>query len=608
MRSKIFVVAGLFIVASLILSACQVTPSPAAEAETIVETVIVESAPQTVVITTVPEAVVPAEEKKSLTFNFGVGDVPTIDPSLGTDTSSIQVAVETFVGLTRLNEVTNAVEPGMATAWRSVVNEDGTETITFTLRDDVPWVRFNGKTVEQVLDEEGNVRLVTAHDFYYGILRTLNPETASDYAYVLGMTLVGASAYNNGETDDPTTVGVEVLDDFTIALSFLEPVAYNPAIAGMWITFAEPQWIIEERGDKWTEAGFFQGYGPYVLKEWVHDASLTMIKNPFWPGTDNIPVPKIEEITGLMLDQSPAMAEYETGNVDMVSVPLGDIDRVKTDPVLSAEFVIAPHFCTYYYGFNTAADYVNDVRVRRALSMAIDRQALIENVLKGGQEAAQWFSRPGLAGAPTIQTHPDLGVKSDAEAAKTELQSYLDETGLTAADLDLTLMFNTSDGQRIVAEAVQQMWSDTLGVNVKLVNQEWKVYLNTVRSADTPQIYRMSWCLDYPDANNFIREVFAKNGSSNPFTDGEPSGGVHYQNEYFNQLLLEAASESDPVKRVEMYAEAENILVMEDAVIAPIYWYTRTTLTKPYVTRTFSTGGQEYFEKWDVNMEMKSEN
>ncbi len=608
MRSKIFVVAGLFIMASLILSACQTASIPAADPETIIETVIVEGVPQTVVITEVPKESAPVEETKALTFNFGVGDVPTLDPSLGTDTSSIQVAVETFVGLTRLHEVTNAVEPGMATEWTSVVNEDGTETITFTLRNDVPWVRFNGKTVEQVLDDDGNVRLVTANDFAYGILRTLNPATASDYAYVLGMTLAGASAYNSGETADPATVGVAVVDDFTLALTFLEPVAYNAAVAGMWIAFAEPAWIIEERGDKWTEAGFFQGYGPYALKEWIHDSSLTIIKNPFWPGTNNIPVPKIEEITGLMLDQSPAMAEYEAGNVDMVSVPLADIDRVKADPNLSAEFVIAPHFCTYYYGFNTAADYVNDVRVRRALSMAIDREALINNVLKGGQEAAQWFSRPGLAGAPTMESHPDLGIKTDLDAAKSELQSYLDEKEITAADLDLTLMFNTSDGQRVVAEAIQQMWADTLGVNVKLVNQEWKVYLNTVRSADTPQIYRMSWCLDYPDANNFIREVFAENGSSNPFTDGVPSGGVHYQNEYFNQLLLAAASESDPIKRVELYAEAENILVMEDTVIAPIYWYTRTTITKPYVTRTFSTGGQEYFEKWDVDMEVKSEN
>lgn len=603
MRSKFFLIAGLLIVLSMILGACQ--PAPAPEPETIVQTVIVEGTPQTVIVTATPEPVEEVEEMKAITLNFGPGDIPTLDPSLGTDTTSIQIAVETFVGLTRLHEVTNAVEPGMATEWSSVVNEDGTETITFKLREGISWVRYNGNEVEQVLDEEGNPRMVTANDFYYGILRTLEPETASGYAYVLGMTMKGANDYNNGDTDDPATVGVEVIDDYTIALTFIEPAAYNPAIAGMWIAYAEPSWIIEERGDKWTETGFFQSYGPYTLKEWIHDSYITLVANPFWPGIESAPTPKIQEVTWLMLDASPAMAEYESGNTESVAVPLADMDRVKADPELSAQLVVAPDFCTYYYGFNTSAPVVNDVRVRRALSMAIDRQSLIDNVLKGGQEPAQWFSRPGLAGAPTMETHPDLGIKSDPAAAVAELQSYLDEMGTTAAELDLTLMFNTSEGHRKIAEAIQQMWKDTLGVDVKLVNQEWKVYLDTIKGADTPQIYRLGWCLDYPDANNFIRENFAPNGSANPFTDGKPSGGVFYENDAFNELLLEAAREQDPVQRVELYAQAEEILVVEDAVIAPIYWYTRNTLTKPYLTRTFSTGGQEYIEKWDVDMSAK---
>jgi oligopeptide transport system substrate-binding protein len=603
MRSKFFLIAGLLIVLSMILGACQ--PAPAPEPETIVQTVIVEGTPQTVIVTATPEPVVPMEEMKAITLNFGPGDIPTLDPALGTDTTSIQIAVETFVGLTRLHEVTNAVEPGMATEWASVVNEDGTETITFKLRDDISWVRYNGKSVEQVLDDEGNVRMVNANDFAYGILRTLAPATASGYAYVFGMTMVGANDYNNGVTDDPATVGVEVIDDYTIALTFIEPAAYNPAIAGMWIAYAQPSWIIEERGDKWTETGFFQSFGPYTLKEWIHDSYITLVANPFWPGIDSAPQPKIQEVTWLMLDASPAMAEYESGNTESVAVPLADMDRVKADPELSAQLVVAPDFCTYYYGFNTSAPVVDDVRVRRALSMAIDRQSLIDNVLKGGQEPAQWFSRPGLAGAPTMADYPDLGIKSDPEGAKAELQSYLDEMGTTAAELDLTLMFNTSEGHRKIAEAIQQMWKDTLGVDVKLVNQEWKVYLTTIKGADTPQIYRLGWCLDYPDANNFIRENFAPNGSANPFTDGKPSGGVFYENDTFNQLLLDAAREQDPVKRVELYAQAEEILVVEDAVIAPIYWYTRNTLTKPYVTRTFSTGGQEYIEKWDVDMTAK---
>jgi oligopeptide transport system substrate-binding protein len=457
------------------------------------------------------------------------------------------------------------------------------------------------------MDDDGNVRMVNANDFYYGILRTLAPATASDYAYVLGFALVGGDDYNTGANEDPASVGVEVIDDYTIALTFVEPAAYNTSIASLWIAYAQPQWIIEERGDKWTETGFFQGYGPYTLKEWVHDSYITLVANPFWPGIDSAPVPKIQEVTWLMLDQSPAMAEYEAGNVDAVDVPLADMDRVKADPDLSAQFYTGPNLCTYYYGFNTAAPIVDDVRVRRALSMAIDRQALIDNVVKGGQVPAQWFSRPGLVAAPTLDTHPDLGVKTDVEAAKAELQSYLDEMGKTAAELDITLMFNTSEAHKKIAEAIQQMWADNLGLDVKLVNQEWKVYLKTIKNPETPQIWRLGWCPDYPDANNFIREVFYPNGSGNPLDPetGEHMGGINFENETFNQLLLDAARETDLEKRLDLYAQAEQILVYDEAAIAPIYWYTNNIVTKPYITRTFGTGGQQSIEKWDVDMSAK---
>jgi oligopeptide transport system substrate-binding protein len=234
--------------------------------------------------------------------------------------------------------------------------------------------------------------------------------------------------------------------------------------------------------------------------------------------------------------------------------------------------------------------------------MAVDRQSLIDNVLKGGQEPAQWFSRPGLAGAPTMDDHPDLGVKTDAAAAKAVLQEYLDETGQTADQLDLTLVFNTSSGHQKIAEAIQQMWADALGVNVKLVNQEWAVFLETIKGAATPQIWRLGWCLDYPDANNFVREVFAAGGSSNP-TDatGKASGGVFWKNDDYEDLVRQAAVETDPAKRLDLYAQIEQILVWDDAVMIPIYWYTRVTVTKPYVVRTFSVGGHELYYKWDVN-------
>ena len=580
MRSKWFVVASILIAASMLLGACNAGAGS-------------------------------ADTNKKLTFRFGPGDIPTIDPALSTDTTSVQVALETFMGLTRPDEVTNVVAPGMASSWDV---DDSGKVYTFHLRDDVPWVTYKSESgkVEKVQDCNGKDRMVTAGDFAYGMLRTLNPETASDYAYVLGFAIEGGDAYNSGE-GTAEDVGVKVIDDQTLEVTFKEAAAYNASIAGMWVAYAQPKWIIEgdectdAMGDRWTENDIFQGYGPYAMKEWVHDSDLTIIANPFWPGTDQVPQPKINEVQFFFLDESPAMAEYEAGNLDVTDAPLADMDRIKADDVLSKELKITPSFCTYYYGFNTKAEYTDDVRVRRALSMAIDRQSLIDNVTKGDQIPAQWFAVPGLAGAPTLEDHPDLGVKTDIEAANASLQEYLDEKGITAADMDLTLMYNTSEGHQKIAEAIQQMWKDNLGLDVKLVNQEWQVYLDTVRSKDTPQIFRMGWCLDYPDANNFTHEVFTVGGNANPVDPEDPTipRGVAWVNDEFLTIVKDAAKEMDNAKRVDMYAQAEEILVWDDAVIAPIYWYTSLSMTKPYVTRTWSTGNHEYFEKWDIDMSAK---
>lgn len=604
---KISLLLSLLMVFSMVLAACApaATEAPATE-----EAPAATEAP-TEAATEAPATEEPAMEgPKVLNLNFGPGDVPTLDPAIAEDTSSIQVIEEAFVGLTRIHEETSQTQPGMASSWDRVTNEDGTETITFYLLENVPWVRWNGSEVETVKTCDGSAdRMVTAGDFAYGIERNLNPANASPYAYVWTFVLKGAADYNNGVTTDFATVGVEVVDDATLALTFMAPTAYNEQIAGMWIGRPQPKWIIEgdcdgaveARGERWTEPGFFQSYGPYTMSEWIHDSSLTLAKNPFWPGTDSVPVAKIDLINFSMLDETVAFAEYEAGNMDATAVPSADLDRVKADPVLSQELVIAPVQCTYYYGFNTTAEFVDDVRVRRALSMALDRQGLIDNVLKGGQEPAQWFSRPGLAAAPTMDDYPDLGIKSDPEAAKAELQAYLDEKGLTADQLNITIMFNTSSGHQRIAEAIQQMWNSTLGINAQLVNQEWAVYLETVKGLDTPQVWRLGWCSDYPDANNFIREVFTAGGSSNP-TDasGAPAGGLMWKNDTFEELVKEAALETDPAKRVDLYAQAEDILVNTDAAIIPIYWYTRNTVTKPYVQRTFGAGGQEALEKWDI--------
>ena len=603
---KNFYILSLLVVLSMILTACGGATATEAPAAT-------EPAAPGATEPPAPAATEPPapEGPKVLTTTFlGPGDVPTIDPAVVQDVNGTQITDEAFGGVTHLNEVTNLIEPGMATTWDVVDNADGTQTITFHMRNDVPWVRWNGNEVETVKTCDGSAdRMVNANDFAYGIYRNQLPANASPYAYLLGFVLKGASDFSSGTTEDFSTVGVKVVDDQTLELTFIDQVAYNPQIAGLWVAYAQPKWIIEgdcdggveARGERWIEPGFFQSYGPFTLKEWVHDDYISIVKNPFWPGSEAIPQPKLDEVVFRILDESAQLADYEAGNVDnAITPPLSDLDRIRADPALGAELSVSPQFCTYYYGFNTKAPVVDDVRVRRALSMAVDRQSLIDNVTKGGQEPAQWFARPGLAGSPTMADHPDLGIKYDPEAAKAELQSYLDEKGVTADSLDLSLQYNTSAGHQAIAETIQQMWKDTLGVNVKLVNQEFAVHLDSVKSRDTPQIYRLAWCLDYPDANNFDRENNAVNGSQNPAENGEPYGGFNWKNEEYEALVLEAAKETDPARRVELYAEAEDIAMVQDAIMIPLYWYTDLDLTKPYVVRTYSSTGKQAFEKWGI--------
>jgi oligopeptide transport system substrate-binding protein len=603
--NKNFSVLSALVMLSLTLVACAPAAAPATNAPAATE----PSAPEAMQSPAATVLPAPAGPKVLIT-NFLSGDIPTLDPAVVQDLNSTNIDLEAFGGVTHMNEVTAQTEPGMATSWDVVNNADGTQTITFHLPNDVPWVRWNGKEVEKVKTCDGKAdRMVTANDFVYGIYRNQLPANASPYAYLLGFVMKGASDFSSGKTEDFSTVGVRAIDDFTLEMTFIDQVSYNLQIAGLWVAYAQPKWIIEgdcdgavqARGERWIEPGFFESYGPFTLKEWVHDDYVSIVKNPFWLGSESIPQSKLDEVVFKMLDEPAQLADYEAGNADIVSSPpLSDLDRIKADSVLSKELSISPGQCTYYYGFNTKAPVVDDVRVRRALSMAVDRQSLIDNVTKGGQQPAQWFVLPGLAGAPTLKDHPDLGIKYDPEKAKAELQSYLDEKGVTADSLDLTLQYNTSTGHQAIAEAIQQMWNSVLGVNVKLVNQEFRVHLDSIKSRDTPQIYRIAWCYDYPDANNFERDNSAVGGNQNPAQKGEPYGGFNWKNDEYEKIVREAANETDPAKRVDLYAQAEQIAIVDDAIMIPIYWYTNLDLTKPYITRTYTVDGFEAYEKWDI--------
>ncbi len=532
--------------------------------------------------------------------SLGSTDVPTLDPSLATDTSSIQILIETNPGLSRVNELSLETEPGVAT-WE--VSDDGL-VYTFNIMPDISWVQYNPESgeVEQVLDENGNVRTLTAGDFAYGIGRSIGGQLGSYYGGIMAGWVENGSAVYDGDSmvED---LGVEVVDDLTLQITATQPAAFLPVLFGMWQAYAQPQWVVEEYGDFWYEPETFQSYGPFALKDWQHDESVTLIKNPFWSGTDNIPVPQINEVQLLMLEASAGFANFEAGTVDVADTPLADLDRIRADSFLNTALNIGPYGCTYMYPFNTSKPPVDDVRVRQALSMTIDRQLLIDNVTKGGQTPAYFFSRENLlAAAPKAGDYPDLILGEDIEAAQALLQEYLDERGITVDELEpITLMHNESEGHARIAQAIQQMWNEVLGIEVQIQTQEWAVYLETIKNEETaPQVFRYAWCLDYTDTHNFLYDVFHSSVREL---------GVSWNDEKaaeFDALLEEALVAEDTQARTDIYAQAEYLLTNESAVTAPIYFYTALSVTQPWVERTYSQFGQEYFEKWDIDMSQKS--
>lgn len=536
-------------------------------------------------------AVAAQDSIKVLRTDIGASDVPTLDPAIATDSSSIQILEMTYIGLTVINEESE-FNPGMASEWTVTENADGTATYTFTLRQGIPWVRYNAGTgaVEELKDENGNTRYVTAHDFVYGWLRTLDPATAGEYAYVLAPQVVGGEAFNGG-TGTAEDVAIRALDDYTLEVVAPRPVAYTPSIYGLWMARPQPRWLIEEYAEFWIEPQNFASYGPYALKEWPRGESITIIKNPFWPGTEFVRQPMIDEVVFYVLDETTALARYEAGELDRTdTVSVADIPRIQADPVLSQEFYQGNLTCSYYYGYSVGVPPMDNVHLRRALSYAVDREDIVRNVTRGGQTVAPFFTNPGMNAAPTVEQFPDLGINYDPDMAQEELELALTDLGLNdASELPpITLLFNTSSAHQAIAEAIQAMWADELGVQVELTNQEFATYLD---QRGTFPVWRAGWCSDYPDTNNFLFDVFHSSSQNND---------TGWTNPAFDALVEQAALETDVDVRIELYAQAEDILISQDAAIIPIYFYASNEMTKPYVERTFALDNAQFFYNWDI--------
>lgn len=473
--------------------------------------------------------------------NLGT-EPPSLDWAIATDHVSFNVIANLMVGLTEFDKDLKPA-PVIAKSWEF---SDGGKKIVFKLRDDVPW--SDGKKVR-------------AQDFEYSWKRLLDPKTASQYAYIL-FDIVNAAAFAQGKLKDASQVGVKALDDQTLAVSLNHPASYFLAITTFEVTYPQRQDVIEKHDSQWTKPGNIVTNGPFILASWKQQNEIELRANDkFFRGK-----PAMDKVTMYMVNEkTTALTMYEQGNLDFAdeshSIPTLDKPRLAKLP----EYKLVPQLRGEYYGFAVDRKPFDNVKLRQAFSLAIDRE-IFPKILQGGKTPATSWIPPGM-----LAHNPKIGLAYNAAAARKLLAEagYPDGKGLPP----IVLGYNTQEDHKLVAEAVQAMWQKNLNVVVKIENQEWKVYLKKLQT-DPFVVHRAGWGADYPDPDNFMKLFTANSGNNHG----------RWKNQKYDQLLDQAASEIDSAKRTQLYDQAQKLLTESDAAIAPLFWKSEATMLSPKFT------------------------
>ncbi len=500
-------------------------------------------------------------------FHKGNGAEPQdLDPAIVTGVTEHHIIMSLLEGLVIEDPKDLHPIPGVAEKWD--ISAEGT-VYTFHLRKNAKW--SNGATV-------------TAKDFLESYKRILTPTLASQYAY-MHFVVKNAEKFNEGKLKDFSQVGYKVLDDYTFEITLEAPTPYLLSLMchTSWFPVHVPtvakfgdayQRITSgadgksgAQGNKWTRPGNFVGNGPFQLEEWRENEVIVVKKSPTYWDAASVKLAAIH--FHAIESQETEEREFRAGNLHVTeTLPLAKIDVYKkNNPELLR---IDPYLGNYFYRINTTKPPLNDKRVRRALAMAIDRDAIVKFVTKGGQLPANSLVPPdtaGFTGAARVPTDFTAAKKLLADAG------FPDGKGLPPIEL----LYNTQEAHKIIAEAIQQMWKKNLGIEVKLLNQEWKVYLDSQRTLNY-QICRAGWIGDYPDPNTFM-DMFVTGGGNNE---------TGWSNAEYDRLIREAGLTGDQKKRYELFQKAEAIL-MDECPIIPIYFYTHVHLQRPNLKGWYPT-------------------
>lgn len=481
----------------------------------------------------------------------------SVDPTQIQGTPEHRINLALFEGLVGFDPKDSHAVPGVAESWERT--GDGS-VVVFHLRKNCVW-------------SDGTP--ITAQTFVDSWLYYMSPETAAVYAYMPAGVIKGAEAYNAGKAD-ASSVGLRAIDDYTFEVTLVGPVPYAVDMMTHYAFDPLPMHAIKKFGKDWIKPANFVGNGPFTLKEWTPQEKLVVVKNDKYWNKDNV---FLKTLTFLPIENSTtAYNKYKSGEIDWNTTgtfPLDMLDEVR----LRDDYQVSENLASYYLDLNKNDPVLKDVRVRRALIEALDRQELVDKVTKGGQFAARAFV-PKMAGYTPVEG-PGYDV-ADAQKLLAEA-GYPDGKGFPK----LAYIYNTNEGHKKIAEWVQQQWKKNLGIDIELENMEWATFL-AKRQANDFQVARNGWVGDYEDPSNFL-ELFITTGGNN---DGR------YSNKQFDELISKAATMQPGSERMKVLAQAEEIMLKDDAAIIPMYtyvtqnlidlskwegWYANTQDVHPYV-------------------------
>ena len=471
----------------------------------------------------------------------GNGAEPSdLDPHTITGIPERDIVNTLFEGLVRLDPRDLHPLPAVAKSWD--VSADG-RVYTFHLRADARW--SNGEPV-------------TADDFLGSFQRILSPSLASENADQLYY-VVGAEDFNKGRLKDFSRVGFKALDSLTLQITLQNPTPFLPSLLSGRSWMPVPIAVVKRyggltrRGTAWTQPGHLVGNGPFVLREWRRNQYILVVRSPTYWDRDHV---KLQGVKFFPIEEPEAEeAAFRSGELHKSeTIPIPKIAEYRRDhPALLR---VAPLSGVYFYSINVNRPPFTDVRVRQALAMAVDREALVRDVTRGGQIPAFNFTPAGIGGY-VCQAH----ITYDPEGARRLLAEagFPDGRGFPK----VTLLYNTLDSHQVIAEAIQQMWKRTLNVDVELYNQEWKVYLDSMHLKNY-QICRAGLIVDPYDPSLYLRS----------FTTGYGYNDTGWSNPEYDRLIGQAAAIRDKAGRLACYQKAEAIL-LHDMPIIPLYFYTQ---------------------------------